>query len=393
MAQAALPFRFAPPAAGGADLLIVAGEHSGDENAARLVRGLREIRTDLRLCALGGARLAEAGVQVLFDPTASSVIGYGEVIRRYFSYFRPLFQETVRWIREHRPRTVCLVDYGGFNLRLANALREEGLSSKGGGPIRVVYYISPQIWASRARRRFVLARSIDAMAVIFPFEPACYADTALPVDFVGHPFVASDYRPPVRYDPSGPVLLLPGSRRKPVERIFPALVAGYRAAGVGRPAAAIYPSEDIAAVLRGVLGSGGEGIALLPGGGPEPVGASAVLTSSGTMSVHCALAGIPGAIAYRTDALTYLLGRWLVRVRYLGLANLLLGEPMYPEHIQGEATAGSLADELRACLSDPARLERTRSQAERLRTLLSRPTGGTAADWLSRQCPVRPANA
>ena len=136
-----------------------------------------------------------------------------------------------------------------------------------------LYYISPQIWASGPGGGSVLARSIDAMAVIFPFEPACYADTALPVDFVGHPFVASDYRPPVRYDPSGPVLLLPGSRRKPSRGSFPRSSAGTSAAGVGRPAAAIYPSEDIAAVLRGVLGSGGDGhLRFCPRGGPEPVG-------------------------------------------------------------------------------------------------------------------------
>ncbi len=370
----ALPFRFPPPAGGRADVLIVAGEHSGYEHAARMAGELLAHRPDLRLCALGGPRLAAAGVQVLHDPTASSVIGYGEVMRRYFSYFRPLFHETVRWVREYRPRAVCLVDYGGFNLRLAEALRAEGLSSKGGGAIRRLYYISPQIWASRARRRFALARCLDAMAVIFPFEPACYADTSLPVEFVGHPFAAADYRPPVRYDPSGPVLLLPGSRRKPVERIFPILLEAFRVAGVGRAAVVIYPSEEIAASE-----------AAPKHGGDAPVPGSAVLTTSGTMSVHCALAGIPGAVAYRTDGLTYVLGRWLVKVRYLGLANLLLGEPMYPEFIQGAATGEALAAALRTSLEKPACREGTAARADKLRMLLSRPAGGTAADWLVRQ--------
>jgi lipid-A-disaccharide synthase len=115
------------------------------------------------------------------------------------------------------------------------------------------------------------------------------------------------------------------------------------------------------------------------------VGAAAVLTSSGTMSMHCALAGIPGAIAYRTDALTYFLGRMLVKIEYLGIANLLLGEPMYPEFIQHAATPAALAAELRACVHDPARRARTAAHAARLRELLSVPASGTAADWLMRQ--------
>ncbi|MDB6114264.1 MAG: lpxB, partial [Lacunisphaera sp.] len=112
--------------------------------------------------------------------------------------------------------------------------------------------------------------------------------------------------------------------------------------------------------------------------------ASAVLTSSGTMSLHCALAGIPGAIAYRTNPLTYLLARWLVRIDYIGIANLLLREPMYPEFIQGAATPAALAAELRECAGNPARLAQTRAQLARLRALLAGPAAGTAADWLAR---------
>jgi lipid-A-disaccharide synthase len=123
-------------------------------------------------------------------------------------------------------------------------------------------------------------------------------------------------------------------------------------------------------------------VRLVPTG--EPIAAAAVLTSSGTMSMHCALAAIPGAIAYRTNPLTYLLARWWVKLEYIGIANLLLREPMYPEFIQGAAAAPALAAELHACLEDPARRTRTAAQAARLRALLSQPAGGTAADWLAR---------
>ena len=220
-----LPFRLPPPVGGRVDVLIVAGEHSGDEHGARMIRALRAKQPGLAVAALGGPALAGAGAQVLHDLTSSSVVGLVEVLKNY-SFFRALFEETLRWIAEHRPGAVCFVDYPGLNLRLAAALRERGLSVKGGGKIKTLFYISPQIWAWKAGRRFAMARDLDAMAVIFPFEVKCYADTALPVEFVGHPFVAPGHAAPVSYDPAGPVLLLPGSRKQAVGRIFPALLAG-----------------------------------------------------------------------------------------------------------------------------------------------------------------------
>jgi lipid-A-disaccharide synthase len=183
----------------------------------------------------------------------------------------------------------------------------------------------------------------------------------------------------VRYNAAGPVLLLPGSRRQAVARIFPEMLEGFRAFGE-REAVVIFPSEEIATVLRAAYPPGN--VHLQAAG--ASVGASAVLTSSGTMSMHCALAGIPGAIVYRANPLTYLLGRALVRVPFLGIANLLLGEPMYPEFIQGAATAENLSRELTACVGDPMRREKTAEQAARLRKILQQPSNGIA-EWLLRQ--------
>ena len=349
------PVSLPPPAGAGVDLLIVAGEHSGDEHAARMVRALLARRPELRICALGGPELAGAGAQLLHDLTASSVVGLFEVLKN-LGCFRALFGATLAWIETHRPRAVCFVDYPGFNLRLARALHARGLTRQGGGQIRALYYISPQIWAWKAGRRFEMARHLDAMAVIFPFEVRSYADTTVPVEFVGHPFVADDYRPPVRLDAAGPVLLLPGSRPQAVARIFPALLGGYArflASHPERRAVVLHPSDAI------------EG----------------------------ALAGIPGAIAYRANPLTYLVGRRLVRVPYLGIANLLLPEPMYPEYLQGAATAANLASELAAAIDDPARRARSAAQAAELRALLHQPASGTAADWLERQLGAGGAGA
>jgi len=374
------------PLGGAPDLLVVAGEHSGDEQAARVVGGLLAARPGLRVAAFGGPRLAAAGAQLLSDRTGRSVVGLGEVLGN-LGYFRALIEETVRWIDTHRPKAVCFVDNSGVNLRIAEELRLRGISARGGGAVRTLYYISPQVWASRADRRFDMARNLDALAVIFPFEPECYAGTGLDVEFVGHPFLAPDYRAPVTHDPAGPVLLLPGSRVRAVARIFPALLAGYREFAAGslrREAVVLYPS---AAVRRQLESSAlPDGVSLRQAG--EPLAASAALTSSGTMSMHCALAGIPGAIAYRTDLFTYAAARWLVQVPYLGIANILLGEAMYPEYIQGAATAAALAQELASCVGDGARRRRTQAQAAELRAMLAcGPGGRTASDWLSGRLP------
>jgi lipid-A-disaccharide synthase len=392
-------FHLPPPTGGRVDVLMIAGEHSGDEHAATLVRELRAKQPSWAIAALGGPKLAAAGAQLLHDLTTSSVVGLVEVLKNY-SFFRALFEETLRWIEQYRPRAVCFVDYPGLNLRLAAALRERGVSAKGGGKTKLLFYISPQIWAWKPRRRFAMARDLDAIAVIFPFEVKCYADTAVPVEFVGHPFVAPGYVSPVRYDPTGPVLLLPGSRVQAVRRIFPVLLAGFAEFSRQRAdsrAVVLYPSADILAVLRAAAPPQNVELRAL-GETPPPesmdasgarpaaqLGASAVLTSSGTMSMHCALAGIPGAIAYRANPITYWLGRMLVNIEYLGIANLLLGEPMYPEFIQGAATPHALARELADGVDRPERVTRTSAQAQRLRELLNQPAAGTAAAWLERQ--------
>ena len=379
MSNPALPIRLPRPSSGRVDLLIVAAEHSGDEHAARMVRELRAKQPGLTVAALGGQRLAAAGAQLLLDLTAGSVLGFGEVLKK-FSFYRAVIDEVVEWVGEHKPRAVCFVDSSGLNLRIARGLFVRGFSAKAGGPTKTLYYISPQIWASRAGRRFEMAKHLDGLAAIFPFEANVYADTTLPVEFVGHPFLAPDYVAPVKFDAAGPVLLLPGSRKSAVAKIFPVLLESFREARVEREAVVIYPSNEVLAALQAA--NPPANVRLVRTG--EPVAASAVLTSSGTMSMHCALAGIPGAITYRTDALTYWLGRTLVRVKFLGIANLLLGEPMYPEFIQGAAKSAALAQELRRCLDDPARRARTAEQAARLRALLRVAANDTAAEWLAK---------
>jgi len=374
-----------PPATGRVDLLIIAGEHSGDQHAAKLVRRLRDSQPALGIAALGGPELAAAGAQLLFDLTHSSVVGFVEVVRN-LSFFTRLLDQTVAWIREYKPRAVCFVDYPGFNLRLAKMLFEKGISQRGGGAVKTLFYISPQIWAWKGGRRFTMAKHLDALAVIFPFEVQSYADTSLEASFVGHPFVADDYRSPVEYDPAGPVLLLPGSRKQAVSRIFPVMLAGYREFQE-RPSIVLYPSETVAQVLRAARPPAAVELRPMPreNGEAAPIRASAVLTSSGTMSMHCALAGIPGAIVYRAHPFTYFIGRRLVKVPFIGIANLLLNRAMYPEYIQGAATPAVLAKELRACIQNLDRRTQTKADAVELRSILRQPAEADAAAWVAKQ--------
>ncbi len=379
---------FPPPQTAKTDLLIIAGEHSGDEHGARLVSALRRARPGLAIAALGGVKLEKAGAQLLYDMTSLSVVGFVEVLKNY-GLFRRIFRELLHWIESYGPANICLVDYPGFNLRLARQLKNRGLSCKGGGPIGVFYYISPQIWAWQAKRRFAMADTLDGLGVIFPFEVDCFKDTGLPVEFVGHPFLEEGRASELAYAPEGPVLLLPGSRVQPVARIFPAMAAAfaqYRKKNPSSRAVVLYPSDEIRAVLEKVLSAQNNAcgfIELVSNSGAGAVTAKAVLTSSGTMSLTCGLAGIPGAIAYKAHPLTYFWARRLIRVPYIGIVNLLLDESIYAEFIQGRATPRLLAQEIENAVSDRAIIENTSRAGGRLRDILTSQKNVSPASWLA----------
>ena len=264
------------------------------------------------------------------------------------------------------------------------------LSAKGGRKTRLLYYISPQIWSLAAGpplRRWPATST--PWRSFFPSSPPCYADTALPVEFVGHPFVAAGpRRPPVAYDPGRPrscSCRAAGSRRWRASSppTLAGCIAGLRRK---RPAVVIYPSEEIAggaALRRPRPGRERRRAPTSPTG--APVAASAVLTSSGTMSLQCALAGIPGAIAYRIDPLTYLLGRWLVRVPYLGIANLLLGSRCIRSISGGRLRRRALAARAPGVPARP-RPPGAHGRAGRAaaRNVLDQPAGRTAGVWLDR---------
>ncbi len=375
-------FRFAAPAEGRCDLLVIAGEHSGDEQSARMVSDALKLNPNLKICAFGGEKLSECGAQLLFDMTSFSVVGLVEVLKNY-GFFKKLSEAVVDWIGKYRPKAVCFVDYPGFNLHIASILKQRGISQKGGGSVKLLYYISPQIWAWKASRRFKMAELLDSLAVIFPFETKCYADTNLDTHFVGHPFLSDSYQPPVVYDPAGEILLLSGSREIAVSRIFPVMCGALEKID-GAKAVAIYPTERIKNILekeisrRPILK---DRVRIVPNGGSSALAAKAVMMSSGTMSLACSLQGIPGAIVYKANPFTYFVGRALVKIKYLSIANILLDKPAWREFIQFDASAAPLAEYMQDCLKPSAR-KNFAEYAKTLKGLLHSPPSLSAAQWL-----------
>lgn len=368
------------------DLLVIAGEHSGDQHAAAMVAEYLRLSPKASVYALGGGNLEAAGARLLFDLSAHSVVGLVEVLRNY-RFFSQLMQATQEWIQRYRPRAVLLVDYPGFNLRLADRLKQSGISRSGGGDVSMLYYISPQIWAWKARRRFRMAACLDALAVIFPFEQECYRDTSLAVEFVGHPFARPDFDPELEYHKNGPLLLLPGSRRAAVRRIYPTMLETLERIRATHPrleAVTVFPGDMLKAELERMQQQHKQPVKLVSAN--TRLKASAVLTSSGTMSLKCALAGIPGAIVYRAHPVTFWLGKRLVKIKHLGMANLLCDDPVYPEFLQGDAQPEALACEIRRCLDEPARGDDAHHLATKLRNTLTRDTRThTPGEWLARQ--------
>ena len=173
------------PAGDRVDVLIVAAEHSGDEHAARMVRGLLELRPEVAVAALGGQRLAAAGAQLLRDLTTSSAIGFAVLSK--LAFYRSLITEIVRWVGAHRPRAVVFVDSSGLNLRIARGLFEQGFSAKAGGPTKTLYYISPQVWASRPWRVKKIAQVVDTLCCVLPFEEKYFQERGVGGVYVGHP--------------------------------------------------------------------------------------------------------------------------------------------------------------------------------------------------------------
>ncbi len=374
------------PSDGKVDLLIIAGEHSGDELAAHMVQNLLKENPHLKIAALGGDRLKESGVELVYNMVDHSVMGLVDVIKNY-SFLKSLFDNTLSWIKEHQPRHICFVDYPGFNLRLARALKELRLSQKGGGEIGLHYYVSPQIWAWKSKRRFKMAKTLDSLGVLFPFEKECYSDTDLPVTYLGHPFAEKNYPLPVEYDPDGKILLLPGSRIKSIEMIAPIIFEAFQRISAKDSllsAVILYPSQKVQISLEAILRSYPtltDKVSLVKNDSTKLKVKGAIM-SSGTISLSMALASVPGVIIYKLSQLNYWLLRTLVKVRFIGLANLILDQSIYPELLQKRAKVENIVNELTPYLNKQESIDDFMDASNLLRYKLIDDREMSASEWV-----------
>jgi lipid-A-disaccharide synthase len=367
-------------------VLLVAGDASGELHAADLCRELRRSAPGVRLLGLGGAAMEKAGVELVAHQRELAIGGLVEVVAdlgRVASVWRRLG----RALRASRPALVVLVDSPDFCIPFARRARRAGA--------RVLYFVSPQVWAWRRYRVAKLARRVDRMAVIFPFEPAVYAGTGLRVDFVGHPLL--DRLPA----PAGPeerraarrrlgiaeagrlVALLPGSRRNELAASIPLQLGAAAQLHAGDPALrfalALAPSlarHDLDALLSRESAAARLPLHVVEGATYDAVRAADVaIAKPGTSTVEIALLGTPMVVAARANALSAALARRVIRVPSLTMPNLVAGEPVVPELLQEAARPERLAAAVRELLDGPAG-EAQRRRLERFRGRLG---GGGAA--------------
>lgn len=323
-------------------IFVIAGETSGDTHAAALLTDLQSLHPNLKLSGLGGPKLHALSSAIEDWAHEAAVVGLWDVLRHY-GWFQKKFHEACARIIKEKPHIVLFVDYPGFNLRLAKALQPQRPATQ------LLYYISPQVWAWNRARIPRMARWLDRMLCIFPFEKSLYEQSGLATDFVGHPMAAAIT--PADDDRRLPNLLalLPGSREREVRKIFPAMLAAAKEILRRRPQttfAAAAASEKLQTLMLDMTHHANVDCSVgLRTARDLMLTASAGLVASGTATLEAALCGLPYALVYKVAPLTYLVGRAVIRVPYLGMANLLAEQEIVKEFIQHKATPTALANE------------------------------------------------
>jgi lipid-A-disaccharide synthase len=342
------------------EILIVAGEASADLHAARALIELRKLRPGLRAFGVGGPALRAAGLEALYPAEEICVMGLVEVLPR-LPRILSILGGLVRAAAARRPAVALLVDLPDFNLRLAARLKKQG--------VKVVYYISPTIWAWRKGRAAQIARVVDRMLCILPFEPEAYRGTGVSARFVGHPFAERPLPGPrgAYRDALGlardrtTIAIVPGSRRGEVARLLPPMLDAAERLRANHPDAQfvlpVAPTLDRALLAPYLAAHPSLEVRLVDGRTEEAVGASdAALVKSGTSTLEAGLMHRPMVVAYRLSWLSYLFARLLVKLTHFSLVNLLVGREVVPELLQGEATGEKMAAALeRVLVEGPAR--------------------------------------
>jgi lipid-A-disaccharide synthase len=367
-------------------IYIVAGESSGDAHGAVLMREIARLVPGTQFYGAGGPQMQKMAGGLL-DWTQQAVVGLWDVVVKY-PYFRERFYQFYREIRKLDPDAVIFVDYPGFNLRLANYLRQRQYRGK------LIYYISPQVWAWNRGRIPRMAAFLDLMICIFPFEKSLYEASGLRTEFVGHPMIEElDHQRTNEPRVPNLVALLPGSRNREIKRIFPVMLEAakllrgkdktirFEASAASEPAREFMQKMVAEAGLNDISIGLRDSSQLMQR-------ASVGMVASGTATLEASFYLLPFVLIYKVSWLTYVPGRLLIRVDHLGMPNILAGKEIIPEFIQHEAVPVRIADSVWNLYSDSARRATMVSEMSRVIKLL----GGKGAGRRAAEVVVRELN-
>jgi lipid-A-disaccharide synthase len=358
-------------------LLLVAGEASGDLHGSHVARALWAQQPALHLLGVGGRRMREVGVEILFDIRDLAVVGAVEAlhsVRTLWTVYRALLARVERQAVD----AVLLIDFPGFNLRLAKAMTRRGLP--------VLYYIAPQVWAWRPGRLRKIRRRVRKLFVILPFEEALYRRAGIDAEFVGHPLLdlvqpslsRAEFRARSGLDPHAPLVgLLPGSRRSELDYMLPPMLEAAALIQSRCPTAQfILPLAETLepAQIQGALAAASASVRLVQRQTYEAMQAADVLlATSGTVTLEAALLGAPMIVVYKAHPCTYRLARLLMQVSQIGLPNIIAGRPIVPELWQDAVTAEQMAAQALALLTNPDRAAAMRAELAKIRGQLGAP--------------------
>ena len=322
--------------------MIVAGEASGDMRAAGLARALKELDPSLQLSGIGGEHMRLAGVECFTDITELAVIGIAEVVKN-LSRIKKVFDQTLKQIDKDPPDGVILVDYPGFNLRLAREIKKRG--------IKIIYYISPQVWAWREKRVLKIKKLVDCMIVLFPFEQNIYSKYGMKVDYVGHPLVdeivveknQTEVLKSIGLSASKTTIgLMPGSRAKEIERHLPCMLEAAQILFKHNKERQFIllkaPTIPLKLIQDQLFSYKHLPLKIYGSSIYDGINAmDAVMVASGTATLETALLKKPMVIIYKTSWLTYAIAKSVIKIPYIGLVNIVAGKKIAEELIQNDA--------------------------------------------------------
>jgi len=366
----------------GKRVLIIAGEASGDLHGGNLVQAIRTVDPSISFRGVGGVHMQKAGVELLWNANEMGVVGLPGV-RRLFTILQ-VFRLVSATLHSWQPDLVILIDYPEFNLTVAGKAKKLG--------IQVMYYISPQIWAWRSGRINTISQRVDRMVVILPFEEAIYEKADVKVSFVGHPLLdvirvkdeeaitRSRY---LKNEASLLIGLLPGSRLSEISHLLPVMLdaATIITREISRveflvPLASTIRQEEVTSYLRGR----DLNLTVVEGNTHEVIQiCEMIIAASGTVTLEAAILGTPLIVVYKVNPLTYWLGKRLVQVEHVALANIVAGETVAPELIQHEVTSERIAQEAMGILEDSKRQAWIRQRFSEVREKLGSPGASARA--------------